>query len=94
MKLAAKHGEEACVSRTTSFEYWDEMPSQAKIESMAGYLEDVSIQGRDHKRTGRCLLGSSISCPRQIFQQDANLECRLLPSQSMHQDIYNTCIAF
>lgn len=44
MKLAAKHGEEACVSRTTSFEYWDEMPSQAKIESMAGYLEDVSIQ--------------------------------------------------
>jgi D-amino-acid oxidase len=42
MELAVKHGGEACVSRTPSFEYWDEKPSNTKIESMAQYLEDVS----------------------------------------------------
>jgi hypothetical protein len=43
MKLAEEHGAEACVSKTASYEYWDEMPSPTKIESMAEYLQDVSI---------------------------------------------------
>jgi D-amino-acid oxidase len=42
MKLAEEHGVEACVSKTPSFEYWDEMPARTKIDSMAGYLTDVS----------------------------------------------------
>lgn len=41
MKLAEKHGVEACISKTPSFEYWDEMPSRTKINSMAQYLKDV-----------------------------------------------------
>lgn len=53
MKLAAKHGEEACVARTASFEYWDEIPSKSKIESMAGYLEDVSMTDEDLLDTPR-----------------------------------------
>lgn len=43
MKLAEEHGVEACISKTDSYEYWDEMPSSAKIESMAEYLQDVSV---------------------------------------------------
>jgi D-amino-acid oxidase len=42
MKLAEQHGIEACISKTPSFEYWDEMPARSKIDSMAGYLKDVS----------------------------------------------------
>lgn len=42
MKLAEKYGHEACVAKTPSFEYWDEMPSRVKIDSMAQYLHDVS----------------------------------------------------
>lgn len=34
------------VKRTESFEYWDEMPAQEKIDSMASYLQDVSIHSR------------------------------------------------
>lgn len=41
MKLAEEHGTEACISKTPSFEYWDEMPSRTKIDSMAEYLQDV-----------------------------------------------------
>ena len=52
MKLAEEHGSEACISKTPSFEYWDEMPSKTKIDSMSEYLEDVS---------------TSISWPRQRF---------------------------
>jgi hypothetical protein len=44
MKLAEEHGIEACISKTPSFEYWDEMPSRTKIDSMAEYLKDVSNQ--------------------------------------------------
>lgn len=43
MKLAEKCGVEACISKTPSFEYWDETPAQTKIESMATYLRDVSL---------------------------------------------------
>jgi D-amino-acid oxidase len=43
MKLAEEHGIEACISKTPSFEYWDEMPSRTKIDSMAEYLKDVSM---------------------------------------------------
>ncbi|KAL5380446.1 hypothetical protein DPSP01_007768 [Paraphaeosphaeria sporulosa] len=43
MKLAEEHGTEACISKTPSFEYWDELPSKAKIESMSGYLEDFEM---------------------------------------------------
>jgi D-amino-acid oxidase len=42
MKLAEEHGIEACISKTPSIEYWDEMPSRTKIDSMAEYLKDVS----------------------------------------------------
>lgn len=42
MKFAEKHGDEACVAKTQSFEYWDEVPSRVKIDSMAEYLQDVS----------------------------------------------------
>jgi hypothetical protein len=42
MQLAEKYGDEACVAKTPSFEYWDEMPSRSKIDSMAQYLHDVS----------------------------------------------------
>ncbi|KAL5428493.1 hypothetical protein PMIN05_011029 [Paraphaeosphaeria minitans] len=43
MKLAEEHGTEACISKTPSFEYWDELPSKTKIESMSGYLEDFAM---------------------------------------------------
>jgi D-amino-acid oxidase len=42
MKLAEERGIEAYIAKTPSFEYWDEMPSRAKIDSMAEYLRDVS----------------------------------------------------
>jgi hypothetical protein len=42
MKLAEEHGVEACISKTPSFEYWDERPAHTKIDSMAEYLKDVS----------------------------------------------------
>lgn len=42
MKLAEERGIEACISKTPSFEYWDEMPAKPKIDSMSEYLEDVS----------------------------------------------------
>ena len=41
MKLAEEHGVEACISKTPSFEYWDEMPFRTKIDSMGEYLQDV-----------------------------------------------------
>jgi D-amino-acid oxidase len=41
MKLAEEHGVEACISKTPSLEYWDEMPSRTKIDSMAEYLQNV-----------------------------------------------------
>lgn len=43
LDLAAKDGRNAFVKETSSVEYWDDMPSAAKIESMAGYLKDVSF---------------------------------------------------
>lgn len=43
LKLAAEDGANAFVQETPSTEYWDEMPSREKINSMAGYLKDVSI---------------------------------------------------
>jgi D-amino-acid oxidase len=42
MRLAKEHGVESCISETPSFEYWDDMPSRTKIDSMAEYLKDVS----------------------------------------------------
>lgn len=43
MKHSEEHGVEACISKTPSYEYWDETPPSTKIESMAEYLHDVSI---------------------------------------------------
>ncbi|KAJ5889684.1 D-amino-acid oxidase [Penicillium tannophilum] len=40
LKLAAEDGANAFVQETPSTEYWDEMPSREKINSMAGYLKD------------------------------------------------------
>lgn len=42
LNLAAKDGERAFVRATPSTEYWDEMPSRMKLDSMASYLKDVS----------------------------------------------------
>jgi hypothetical protein len=39
--LAAKDGKDAFVKETPSTEYWDEMPSPAKIDTMAKYLKNV-----------------------------------------------------
>jgi hypothetical protein len=41
LSLAAKDGKGAFVKEITSTEYWDEMPSAAKIDSMAKYLKNV-----------------------------------------------------
>ncbi|KAJ5624101.1 D-amino-acid oxidase [Penicillium lagena] len=43
LRLAAQDGSKAFVQETPSTEYWDEMPSQAKLKSMADYLKDFSI---------------------------------------------------
>lgn len=49
MRLAEQYGVEASISKTQSFEYWDEMPAKSKIESMAEYLKDVRIEAHtDH----------------------------------------------
>jgi hypothetical protein len=50
MKLAEEHGAEACIAKTLSFEYWDDMPSRTKIDSMAEYLKDVSCILCPHPR--------------------------------------------
>jgi hypothetical protein len=50
MKLAKKHGKEACIAKTPSFEYWDEMPARGKIDSMAEYLQDVSSRSQKQPR--------------------------------------------
>jgi hypothetical protein len=42
LRLAAQNGTRAFVQETPSTEYWDEMPSQKKLNSMADYLKDVS----------------------------------------------------
>ncbi|OQE13998.1 hypothetical protein PENFLA_c041G07904 [Penicillium flavigenum] len=40
LKLAAQDGKKAFVRETPSTEYWDEMPSRTKLDSMASYLKD------------------------------------------------------
>ncbi|KGO44257.1 D-amino-acid oxidase [Penicillium expansum] len=40
LNLAAKDGKNAFVKETPSVEYWDELPSREKINSMAAYLKD------------------------------------------------------
>ncbi|KAF4762911.1 hypothetical protein N7455_009918 [Penicillium solitum] len=40
LKLAAQDGINALVRETPSTEYWDEMPSRTKLDSMASYLKD------------------------------------------------------
>lgn len=42
LKLATQDGMKAFVRETPSTEYWDEMPSRTKLDSMASYLKDVS----------------------------------------------------
>jgi hypothetical protein len=44
LDLAAKDGKNAFVKETPSVEYWDELPSREKIDSMASYLKDVSYR--------------------------------------------------
>jgi hypothetical protein len=51
MKLAEEHGKEAYIAKTPSFEYWDEMPSREKIDSMAEYLQDVSFPSQRQPNT-------------------------------------------
>ncbi|CAI7592674.1 unnamed protein product [Penicillium bialowiezense] len=40
LDLAARDGRNSYVKETSSTEYWDELPSAAKIDSMAEYLKD------------------------------------------------------
>ncbi|CAI7570261.1 unnamed protein product [Penicillium glandicola] len=40
LKLAAQDGMNAFVRETPSIEYWDEMPSRTKLDSMASYLKN------------------------------------------------------
>src|SRR4051812_29784055 len=42
LKLASTAGAAAAIKKTQSFEYWDELPAENKLESLADYLEDVS----------------------------------------------------
>ncbi|CAI7650846.1 unnamed protein product [Penicillium palitans] len=42
LKLAAQDGVKAFVRETPSTEYWDEMPSRTKLDSMASYLKDIA----------------------------------------------------
>ncbi|KAH7076686.1 FAD dependent oxidoreductase [Paraphoma chrysanthemicola] len=70
MKLAEEHGREAYISKTPSLEYWDELPSQAKIESMAGYLKDFEVLRKADLPEG-CKFGVSfttitVNAPRYI----------------------------
>ncbi|KAL6704896.1 D-aspartate oxidase [Coniothyrium glycines] len=70
MKLAEEHGVEACISKTPSFEYWDEMPARSKIDSMAGYLHDFKIL-REQALPDGCQFGVSfttitVNAPRYI----------------------------
>ncbi|KAJ8117657.1 hypothetical protein OPT61_g1204 [Boeremia exigua] len=70
MKLAEEHGTEACISKTPSYEYWDEMPSSTKIESMAEYLQDFRILTKTEIPKG-CQFGVTfttitVNAPRYI----------------------------
>ncbi|KAF1849644.1 FAD dependent oxidoreductase [Cucurbitaria berberidis CBS 394.84] len=70
MKLAEEHGVEACISKTPSFEYWDEMPSRTKIDSMSEYLKDFKILAKSDIPEG-CQFGVSfttitVNAPRYI----------------------------
>ncbi|KAF2441398.1 FAD dependent oxidoreductase [Karstenula rhodostoma CBS 690.94] len=70
LKLAEEHGTEACISKTPSFEYWDELPSPTKIESMAEYLKDFRILSLSDIPEG-CQFGVSfttitVNAPRYI----------------------------
>ncbi|CAO2655134.1 Nn.00g101980.m01.CDS01 [Neocucurbitaria sp. VM-36] len=60
MKLAEEHGVEACISKTPSFEYWDETPSRTKIDSMAEYLKDFNILPKSEIPEG-CQFGVSFT---------------------------------
>ncbi|KAI8939856.1 hypothetical protein NX059_003591 [Plenodomus lindquistii] len=70
MKLAETCGEEAYISKTPSFEYWDEMPPQNKIDSMSGYLKDFTVLSKSEMPKG-CQFGIScttitVNAPRYI----------------------------
>lgn len=70
MKLAEERGVEAYVTKTPSFEYWDELPSQTKIDSMAGYLQDFKVLSKSEMPEG-CQFGVScttisVNAPRYI----------------------------
>ncbi|KAL5116473.1 D-aspartate oxidase [Pleosporales sp. CAS-2024a] len=70
MKLAEEHGMEACIAKTPSFEYWDEMPQRTKIDSMAEYLKDFKILPKSDIPQG-CQFGVSfttitVNAPRYI----------------------------
>ncbi|OAL45538.1 FAD dependent oxidoreductase [Pyrenochaeta sp. DS3sAY3a] len=60
MKLAEEHGVEACISKTPSFEYWDQMPPRPKIDSMSEYLKDFKILPKSEIPEG-CEFGVSFT---------------------------------
>lgn len=44
MQMASAASIDTFVRQTPSIEYWDDMPPQSKIRSMATYLQDVRQQ--------------------------------------------------
>lgn len=97
MKLAEEHGVEACISKTDSYEYWDEMPSSAKVGSMAEYLHDVRVESLDARKAFDAVMerslpyGSSEFSQNLIFLKVVSSESRSPPSRLTHQNILNTC---
>jgi hypothetical protein len=69
MKLAEERGVEAYIAKTPSFEYWDEMPSRGKIDSMAEYLQDVSLHLRRsaHLFRSKKLMSRTVHYPPPIL---------------------------
>ncbi|OSS44156.1 hypothetical protein B5807_11179 [Epicoccum nigrum] len=70
MKLSEEHGVEACISKTPSYEYWDEAPPSTKVESMAEYLHDFRILPKTDVPKG-CSFGVTfttitVNAPRYI----------------------------
>lgn len=72
-RLADSVSKEAFVSRTESFEYWDENVPHDKIKNMSEYLQDVRPHGFE---SGVALLTfpSSGFCPRTNFPRAPDSE--------------------
>ncbi|KAJ5506420.1 D-amino-acid oxidase [Penicillium expansum] len=63
LKLAAQDGMKAFVRETPSTEYWDEMPSRTKLNSMASYLKDeADMENPQYKEMPQKDLPEGVAC--------------------------------